>query len=471
MSTEGAELWREGHDRQKDAERQAQLANLVQSGLSPEDTQKGIALLYQKDPSKLKEHVQNLASRLTGGKVSRYTPPTYQAPSTTTATPATTLPDGTALPASAPTTVTGPAPKTRQEALTSLVAKGKTKEQRALDETQGREDITNKGALDRTQQEAQQTQKQAEDLIRQYVPKEQQAAALEDFARKQTGINATLKNIPGAAGQPYQNADKQWVRAVMGANGPVEQAMPPGWTPPAAKPGQPKVGVSGGKNVYATLTPQGWVDAGTGKALADFRPLPTYAQEAPGLRAVQVVDPNDPGSTVYESIPEALKTRAKGTQSVDYKLQMPTGQERGRAQLASSAREQLGDMVDLLNKRGDLFGPGAGHITNFTQWVGSQDPDAQRFKAAAQIAADHLAGVFGGRSQAALAAIYDVVGKNITNPAAAIAGIQQMDKAAQNIQRSGGGPAPKQGTAKEGDTKVNSSGDKVKFHNGQWGPA
>jgi hypothetical protein len=34
-------------------------------------------------------------------------------------------------------------------------------------------------------------------------------------------------------------------------------------------------------------------------------------------------------------------------------------------------------------------------------WLGSQDPDAQRFKAARTIAADHLAGVFGGRSETA----------------------------------------------------------------------
>ena len=38
-------------------------------------------------------------------------------------------------------------------------------------------------------------------------------------------------------------------------------------------------------------------------------------------------------------------------------------------------------------------------------------------------------------------AIYDIIGKNTTNPEAAIAGIQQMDKAAQNIERSGSAPS------------------------------
>lgn len=115
----------------------------------------------------------------------------------------------------------------------------------------------------------------------------------------------------------------------------------------------------------------------------------------------------------------------------------PTGTQRERATLATSALGQMKDLTGLLSTRGDLFGPGAGRITNFRQWVGSTDPAAQQFKAAARTAADHLAGVFGGRSQAALEALYDVIGNNITNPQAAIAGINQMAKAADAIQRIG----------------------------------
>jgi hypothetical protein len=231
------------------------------------------------------------------------------------------------------------------------------------------------------------------------------------------------------------------------------------------KPGLPKAGVAGGKNVFAIETPNGWKSTLDGSILKDFRPAPTYAQVAPSMRAVQVVDPNDPMSTTYESIPEAIRTHAKGTQSIDYKMQMPTAQERGRADLAISAREQLGTMESILTRHPDLFGPGEGHITNFTQWVGSQDPEAQRFKAAARVAADHLAGVFGGRSEAALQGIYDVIGKNITNPDAAIAGLEQMNIAAARIQSRGMGPAP-QGGATGGAHKV---GEKKKFPNGKTG--
>lgn len=107
----------------------------------------------------------------------------------------------------------------------------------------------------------------------------------------------------------------------------------------------------------------------------------------------------------------------------------PTGQERNKADLASSAREQLGDIADIMTKRKDIFGPVNGRKTDFSVWLGSQDPDAQKFRAARTIAADHLAGVFGGRSEAALSALDNAVGQFRDNPEAAIAGVKQLDKA------------------------------------------
>jgi DNA-binding phage protein len=49
-----------------DAERQTQLASLSQAGLSPEAMQKSIRLLYQDDPSALRQHVGNLVRRISG---------------------------------------------------------------------------------------------------------------------------------------------------------------------------------------------------------------------------------------------------------------------------------------------------------------------------------------------------------------------------------------------------------------------
>lgn len=156
-------------------------------------------------------------------------------------------------------------------------------------------------------------------------------------------------------------------------------------------------------------------------------------------RVVQVVDPQNPNQTIYMKAIDAINQGVPGTSSVWYKLQMPTGQERARADLATSAREQLNTMAGILRSRSDLFGPTSGRTTDFTKWVGSQDPDAQRFAAAAKIASDHLAGVFGGRSKEALQGIYDAIGQNKTNPAAAMAALEQMNIAAAQIQSRGQG--------------------------------
>ncbi len=115
----------------------------------------------------------------------------------------------------------------------------------------------------------------------------------------------------------------------------------------------------------------------------------------------------------------------------------PTGQERNKADLANSAHDQLQDIKSIVQKRPDIFGPLAGRKTDFTVWLGSQDPDAQRFRAARTIAGDHLAGVFGGRSEAALQALDQAIGHYKDNPAAISAGIDQLDKANKTFIQKG----------------------------------
>jgi hypothetical protein len=115
----------------------------------------------------------------------------------------------------------------------------------------------------------------------------------------------------------------------------------------------------------------------------------------------------------------------------------PTGQERNKADLASSAHDQLADIKSIVAKRPDIFGPVNGRKTDFNVWLGSQDPDAQRFRAARTIAGDHLAGVFGGRSEAALNALDHAIGQFKDNPAAVSAGIDQLDKANDRFVKKG----------------------------------
>lgn len=115
----------------------------------------------------------------------------------------------------------------------------------------------------------------------------------------------------------------------------------------------------------------------------------------------------------------------------------PTGTERNKGDMAASADEQLHDIKQIMQKHKDMFGPGYGQSSQFLQWIGSQDPDAQRFVAARTIAADHLAGTFGGRSEAALTALDNAIGQFKDNPTAAIAGVDQLTKANKRFEKAG----------------------------------
>lgn len=143
----------------------------------------------------------------------------------------------------------------------------------------------------------------------------------------------------------------------------------------------------------------------------------------------------------------------------------PTGQERNKADMAASADNQISDMQKIVQQRPDIFGPAAGRKTNFDVWIGSQDPDAQRFRAARTIAGDHLAGTFGGRSEAALNALDNAIGQFKDNPAAVQAGLEQLKQAnrlflqrgtvhtkgGNNSEPSGGGTGLAIGTIQAGD--------------------
>lgn len=155
----------------------------------------------------------------------------------------------------------------------------------------------------------------------------------------------------------------------------------------------------------------------------------------------------------------------------------PTGTERNKADLANSAASQINDMKAIIQRHRDFFGPGYGQSTAFQKWIGSEDPDAQRFIAARTIAGDHLAGTFGGRSEAALQALDNALGQFKDNPDAALAGLDQLSGGNTSFQKAGsvrtvGSKAAAQASGpKEGQTKTNGDGDKVVYKGGKWQPA
>ena len=174
-----------------------------------------------------------------------------------------------------------------------------------------------------------------------------------------------------------------------------------------------------------------------------------------------------------------VSDRGKPVGSANAPNVRPTGMQRQRSNLAGSSLEQMADMKEILTRRADEFGPAAGTLTDFETWWGSQDPDAARLRSAAVTVAGHLAGVFGGTSDAKLKDIKTVIGNNRTNPEAAIAAIEQMEKAAKNIQEQGvvhtvgGGafvvPADAPPAPQENNKLLKKNGQVVaKSENGKW---
>jgi hypothetical protein len=229
---EMAEERRARREAVQDEERQAELGTIAISGLSPEAQEDAIRTLYAKDPSALKQHISNLVGRLVGRKPKPVQPMAY-APQSATTQPAPMTIGGMTLPAPRPVTVSYPGARTQAERRAQDLSGARTQQQQTLDAYKAQ--LGANLGFDR--QEDQQSQQAATDLIRKYVPVDQQPAALEDYARRQAGIVSSLKNIPGAAGQPYRNASGQWVRPVQQNDGSiVEQWMPAGYQGPTEKP-------------------------------------------------------------------------------------------------------------------------------------------------------------------------------------------------------------------------------------------
>jgi hypothetical protein len=115
----------------------------------------------------------------------------------------------------------------------------------------------------------------------------------------------------------------------------------------------------------------------------------------------------------------------------------PTAVERNKSDMATSASEQLADIRKIINKRPDIFGPLAGRKVDFDVWLGSQDPDAQAFLSARDVASGHLAGTFGARAEKTITDLQHSIGQFKDNPQAALAGLSQVEKAVKLFEQKG----------------------------------
>lgn len=420
----------------EDEQRQADLGLIKNSGISPDKQQALVRLLYGPENKKGQQ---------------------YPAPSVTTQAPPIDV-GGTTVPAGPPVTVQGPAPKNKGEALQQGLAQYGKSPQQLEQEKQGRALETYRGQQGaKADIDRQQSIQSIQDFKQQYksaTGQEPPAEMLQAFVLSALGGDKVLSGMTQAeslkAREEYQQATLQLRQS--------SQELAKAKFDASQDPNNPTFRLRLQQAQTAALRSQAmWV--GT-----QARVFGTVGGEAlPG--AMTDAEGNPIGSAFSSNV-------------------RPTGAQREKATLATSARDQIADMKGILQSRSDLFGPGAGRVQKMRQWIGSQDPDAQRFVAAATTAADHLMGVFGGRSTWAGQRIEAAMGELKTNPEAAIAAMEQFDKAAAVIQKVGSyqtvgggassptggkGAAPKKGKPKEGDTKKNSSGDTIVFHGGKWG--
>jgi hypothetical protein len=238
-----------------DEQRKTTLKTLLDDATTPQDKLAAIQAVYHQDPGVLKQHVENMTRKLTGKP-------------------------------SQPVV----APQQAQQTRIGQLAPGKTPDQQALDQQKAlaAQQLPELAATGKVQNQIQsdadqQKQQSTLALIDKYITDpEQNKAAKQEFAQKQAGIFGQPKPLTGAAGQPveFPPGSGLYAKAVSNPDGTTAMVpMPEGWKPvPPKQSMTPRVGTSGGKNVYALLTPKGWVDAGTQAPLKDFRPLPTYAQ-------------------------------------------------------------------------------------------------------------------------------------------------------------------------------------------------
>ena len=115
-----------------------------------------------------------------------------------------------------------------------------------------------------------------------------------------------------------------------------------------------------------------------------------------------------------------------------------TAKDKSTQTLALSAIDQVNRMQDILKEDPNLTGPGYGQLTKFQTWLGSQDPDAQRFLVSSLLASEHGVAVFGGRNIHTIQELQNTLGDWRTNPAALSAALQVVKETMSRFANANG---------------------------------
>jgi hypothetical protein len=267
-------------------------------------------------------------------------------------------------------------------------------------------------------------------------------------------------------------------------------------------------GTSGGKQVFANYNPaKGEVTDLNGKVLTDFTPAnkamqgalggfgPAFAASRMMLAAynenpalLQYMGPlmakmlgaNTPGAVqAFSSVPNGQPQDANGNPIGLRMPGAPTGVTRSRGQFAESVLPSVDDAKAEIMKLGDQLGPMAGRWNDLaTSKVGAYGPQFSGLQTQLKNVSTAWMRLH-ANSETAREDFAKMLSAS-QDPANLVANLDALEGQAKDYVQEGkgqpgtlGGKTPQGSGAapKEGDTKTNAAGDKVKFSGGKWGPA
>ncbi len=97
-----------------------------------------------------------------------------------------------------------------------------------------------------------------------------------------------------------------------------------------------------------------------------------------------------------------------------------TADEQRRHDLAGNLNENLNQLEDIARRRPELFGPGAGRLTQLKDWAGSSDPDIAALKTLRELVGQSMLGAHSMRSAQHIQAAADAIMNGYKIPADAL---------------------------------------------------
>lgn len=182
----------------------------------------------------------------------------------------------------------------------------------------------------------------------------------------------------------------------------------------------------------------------------------------------------DDGEDVLATRKQAVDAANSGKPMTAGVVGAPTGEDKQTQMFANSSLNRLKEMRSIVQKHPEIFGPAGGRKMKVSVWLGTQSPEAQKFRQDAQFLAEHSTAVFGGRAASTVEELKKIESDPTANPDALLAGFDSDEATLNDFTRAGGrlpapkkqaAPAPKAG-AKE---KKNAAGDTVvQGPDGKW---